>query len=265
MKTLCLILAGLAVLVTASISTAAQTTMKWTVDGEAREALVFAPGPTTVSIKHPLVFAFHGHRGDMNGASQLMHIQALWPQAIVVYPQGKHRPGPIDPHGNETGWEVEANQPNGVGNKDLDFFDAMLATMHQKFVIDDHRVYATGFSSGAVFSYLLWAERSNSIAAIGEVAGRLWDSEHLTQPRALLAIAGQADTTDPTALQQQTIDAAKQVDNATGPGQPCGQSCLFFPSTSQTPVKTFIHPGGHFYPPGAPLEIVTFFKNHQQL
>ena len=174
-----------------SVFTAAQgTVMNWTIDGVKREALVFAPKPVpaTTAVSHPLVFAFHGHGGNMQGASTQMHIQTIWPEAIVVYPQGVNRPSHVDTEGVQPGWQVEANQANGnVGNQDLDFFDAMLATMHQKFTVDDKRVYSTGFSNGGVFSYLLWAERSKTIAAIGEVAGRLWDSEHLTEPRALLA------------------------------------------------------------------------------
>jgi polyhydroxybutyrate depolymerase len=238
------------------------TVMTWTVDGQKREAIVFAPAPTTASIEHPLVFGFHGHGGNMNGASQLMHIQSLWPEAIVVYPQGLNTPSPVDPQGNKPGWQVELNQAGNVGNRDLDFFDAMVTTMHQKFSINDKRIYSTGFSNGGIFSYLLWAERSKTIAAIGEVAGRLWDSEHLTQPRALLAIAGHADTVDPFAQQQQSIETARQVDSATGPGQPCGPNCTLYASTTQTPVKTIIHPGGHVYPPWAPAEIVAFFKVH---
>ena len=267
MKVRFLIAVGILAIATAtSVTTAAQTTMTWTVDGVKREALVFSPAPTTSVIKHPLVFAFHGHGGNMQGASQLMHLQTLWKGAIVVYPQGVNRPSPVDPQGNKSGWQVEANQTNGnVGNKDLDFFDAMLATMHQKFTVDDKRVYSTGFSNGAIFSYLLWAERGKILAAIGECAGRLWDSEHLTEPRALLAIAGTADTTDPFTLQQQTIETARQVDSATGQGQACGQYCTFYPSTTQTPVKTFIHPGAHVYPPWAPAEIVKFFKAHKQI
>ena len=79
------ILLAIATLVLSTHTIAAQTTLHWTVDGEARVALVFAPAPTTSNIKQPLVFAFHGHGGNMQGASQLMHIQNLWPAAIVVY------------------------------------------------------------------------------------------------------------------------------------------------------------------------------------
>jgi len=248
------------------------TIMNWTVDGEKREALVFAP-TTDMAVKRPLVLAFHGHGGNMQGAAQLMHIHTAWPEAIVVYPQGlTHRPSPIDQQGNRTGWQVEANQSaGGVGNKDLDFFDAMLARIQQKYLVDDRRVYATGFSNGAVFSYLLWAERNKVIAAIGEVAGRLWDSEHLTEPRPLLAIGGLADTTDPFTMQAASIETARQADHATSNGQDCpapngatGTKCTFFPSTTQTPVKTLIHSGAHLYPTWAPSEIVKFFKNHAQ-
>ena len=95
-----------------------------TVDGEKRKALVYAPTIGIKGEKLPLVFAFHGHGGNMLGASQVMHIQTLWPGAIVVYPQGVDRPSPIDPNGNKPGWQLQANQAQGnVGNKDLDFFD----------------------------------------------------------------------------------------------------------------------------------------------
>jgi len=235
--------------------------MNWTVDGVERQALVFAPAPTTAAIKHPLVFAFHGHGGKMQGLSQLMHIQTLWPEAIVVYPQGLPGVSSHDPQGQRPGWQQEAGQN---GDRDLKFFDAMLATMKQTYTVDDDRIYTTGFSNGGAFSYLLWAERGKVIAAIGECAGRLWPAEQLTRPRAFLAIAGQADTTDPFALQQQSIEKARQADNATGPGQACGQHCTFYPSTTQTPVKTFLHPGGHVYPAWAPPEVVKFFKNHKR-
>jgi len=267
MKARLLIVFGIAALAIAASGTArAQTTMTWTVAGNERQAIVYAPAPVaaTNAVSRPLVFAFHGHGGNMTNTAQQMHIQTVWPEAIVVYPQGLNSPGqPIDPNGDKTGWQYEANQADGsVGNRDLDFFDAMVVTMKQKFAVNEKRIYATGFSSGGVFSYLLWAERSKTIAAIGEVAGRLWDSEQLTEPRAALVIAGRQDHTDLFTFQMQSLEKARQADSANGPGQPCGQNCMFYSSTTHTPVKTFIHPGGHVYPPGAPVEIVKFLKAH---
>ncbi|HSS21691.1 MAG TPA: hypothetical protein VLL54_16580 [Pyrinomonadaceae bacterium] len=266
MKARLLIVFGIAALAIAVSSTAkAQTTMTWTVGAQQRQAIVFAPAPTISNVEHPLVFCFHGHGGNMQGMSQLMHLQTLWPEAIVVYPQGLISPRPMDPPGNATGWQYEANQTRGnVGNRDLDFFDAMVATMKQTYAVDEKRIYATGFSLGGVFSYLLWAERSKTIAAVGEVAGRLSDSEHLTEPRAFLAIAGRQDTTDPFAVQVQSIEKARAVDSATAPGQPCGPNCTLYASTTQTPVKTIIHPGAHVYPPWASAQIVTFLQAHKQ-
>ena len=144
-------------------------------------------------------------------------------------------------------------------------FDAIVATMKRSYAVDKRRIYATGFSNGAVFSLLLWAERAKTIAAIGEVAGRLDPSETLTSARALLAVAGRGDTVAPFAVQQQTIQQARQINGASGAGSPCGQYCTFYPSTNgPVPVKTFIHPGGHVYPTWAPAEIVKFFKSHKQ-
>src|SRR6185436_1060155 len=168
------LLAVLVFFVTTSGPAKAQTTMNWTVDGTQRQAIVFAPAHTFFPIRHPLIFAFHGHGGNMSGTAIQMHLETLWPEAIVVYPQGLNAPGPIDPVGTRTGWQYEANETAGdVGNRDLHFFDAMLATMKQTYRVDEWRIYSTGFSSGGVFSYLLWAERGQTIAAIGEVAGRL--------------------------------------------------------------------------------------------
>jgi len=234
--------------------------MHWTIDGVQRDALVFAPKSTNGAAKHALVFGFHGHGGHMQGTSQQMHIQTIWPQAIVVYPQGLNTVSIIDPTGSKPGWQGKAGDSN---DRDLKLFDAMVATMEQKYTVDTRRIYTTGFSNGGLFSYLLWAERAKTIAAVGEVAGRLDPAETLTTPRALLAVAGQQDTTDPFAMQLQTIQDARQVDGATGAGQPCGPYCRFYASP-KTPVRTYIHPMGHVYPPWAPFQIVRFFKAHQQ-
>lgn len=241
----------------------AQTTMTWTVDGVQREALVFAPKPVpaTAVVPQALIFAFHGHGGNMQAAAQGMHLQTYWPGAIVVYPQGLKTPSQIDPQGNFPGWQVRAGQA-GLNDRDLKFFDAMLATMKQKFPVNSKSIYATGFSNGAIFSYLLWAERGKELAAFGICAGKLDPAEHLTLPRSVVVIGGTNDQILPFQLQNQTIQLDRQADNATGPGQSCGPICTLYPSTTQTPVVTRIHSGGHIYPPWAGAAIVEFFKLH---
>ena len=259
-------LAGLMSLIASATTAAGQhqqgTIMHWTIDGVQRDALVFAPHATQGGAKHPLVIAFHGHGGRMLSTSVLMHIQTLWPQAIVVYPQGLNTPTMVDPAGTRPGWQGKAGD---FADRDLRLFDAIVATMKRSYAVDKRRIYATGFSNGAVFSLLLWAKRAKTIAAIGEVAGRLDPSETLTSARALVAVAGRNDTVAPFAVQKQTIQQARQIDSASGAGTPCGQYCTFYPSTNgPVPVKTFIHPGGHVYPVWAPKEIVKFMKSHKQ-
>jgi polyhydroxybutyrate depolymerase len=131
-------------------------TMTWTVDGDSRTALVFAPpsGPSVAAHKLPLIFAFHGHGGTSQTAALGMHLQTFWPEAVVVYPQGLKTRSKIDPNGDQYGWQVERGQA-GLHDRDLKFFDAMLAGLRQQFPIDDSRIYSTGFSNGAMFSYLL--------------------------------------------------------------------------------------------------------------
>ena len=264
MKIRCGVLIAAVMMFAMSRPAAAQgTIMTWNVEGAKRVATVFGPAPNIRGELHPLVFVFHGHGGNMKSAAIGAHIQTLWPEAIVVYPQGLPTKTMVDPSGNFPGWQLVANDPN-VDNRDLKFFDAMLATMRQTYAVDDQRIYATGFSNGAVFSYLLWAERGKILAAFGIVAGRIWPPEQLTLPRAVLVIGGEADQTVPFPLQQQSIEVARQVDNATGAGQPCGPGCTLYPSTTHTPVVTRIHPGGHVYPPWAPPAIVEFFKLHKR-
>jgi len=81
---------------------AAPATLHWTIDGIDREALVFAPGSRQ---KAPVVFAFHGHGGRIDGVSKGMRFQDVWPEAIVVYPQGLPTATKIDPRARFPGWQ----------------------------------------------------------------------------------------------------------------------------------------------------------------
>ncbi|HST50785.1 MAG TPA: hypothetical protein VLJ61_02155 [Pyrinomonadaceae bacterium] len=242
------------------------TVMTFIVDGVKRQALVFAPKETKE--KAPLVFAWHGHGGNMQGTSQLMHVQMLWPEAIVVYPQGLPTVSGGDPQGLHPGWQAEAGTN---GDRDLKFFDVMLQKLHQQFSVDDERVYSMGFSNGAFFSYLLWSARPQPLAAFAICAGKLFPSDHLTEPRAMLAIAGRSDPKVLFQDQQQSIDTARQLDQATGGGVPCptpsgapaGTQCTRYISTLHTNVRTLVHPGGHVYPAWASGPVVEFFKEHK--
>src|SRR5437016_9033204 len=99
--------------------------------------------------------------------------------------------------------------------------------MRKKFAIDDKRVYVSGFSNGAIFSLLLWAERGKELAGIGVCAGVLRDTIHPTVPRRVIHIAGEADHTAVYALQVDTMKKERAIDGCAPNGLPAGQGATF--------------------------------------
>ncbi len=234
-------------------------TLEWTVEGVQREALVFAPTAAADEAGAPLVFAFHGHGGNMHRAAQGMRFQQLWPQAIVVYMQGLPTPSKVDPQGLRSGWQVLPSQEK---DRDLKFLDAVLATLHEKYKVDDRRIYASGFSNGASFDYLLLAARGKIFAAFAPCAGRLTPELKLVERRPVLHIAGENDRVVAFATAQQTIEAVRRHNGCSEQGEPWGPGCTLYPSDQGAPVVTFIHPAGHVVPAEASELIVKFFKVH---
>jgi polyhydroxybutyrate depolymerase len=187
--------------------------MTWKVDGVQREALVFHP--VGAAAKAPVLFAFHGHGGLMRGASEALDFHHAWPRAIVVYMQGLPTPSGGDPDGTKSGWQTESGQ---LGDRDLKFFDAVLATLHQKFSVDDTRIYAMGFSNGAFFTYLLWEQRPKIFAAFALSAGKIFPAVHLTVPKPAFIIAGDADDRIGANPRDEAIKVVRNLDGATGTG-----------------------------------------------
>lgn len=228
--------------------------MTWLVDGVKREAIVYLPSAKTPEGKTPVVFSFHGH-GDNIQNFQYVDLQRAWPEAIVAYFQGL----PTSRSGEPPlpGWQVETGT---YGDRDLKLVDAALASLRKQYKVDDARIYATGFSNGANFTYLLWAERPNVFAAYAPVAAVLRASPKT--PRPVLHIAGVRDGQIPFNNQKETIELGRKINGATGKGESCGGGCTFYNPSNGAPVMTWIHPGGHEYPDGTSERIVKFFKQY---
>lgn len=229
------------------------------VDGVKREALLHAPEKAKTD-PSPVIFGFHGHGGNMNNAARQYHFHTLWPEAIVIYPQGLNTPGKLtDPEGRKPGWQ---SGPGDQGDRDLKFFDAMLAELHKDFKIDDKRVYSSGHSNGGGFTYLLWAMRGEKFAAVAPSASAASQSMSLLKPKPVLHVAGENDPLVKFAWQKAMIEAVRKL-NQCGEGQPweLDKNCTLYPSPIGAPVITAIHPGTHTYPDQAPAVIVKFFKS----
>jgi polyhydroxybutyrate depolymerase len=244
----------------AAVSVQAQA-MHFTIDGVERQAFVLAPANASRSTqKLPLLFAFHGHGGNMVQTAAQMRFDKVWPTAIVVYMQGLRTATNGDPDGYETGWQQESGQ---FDDRDLRFFDAVLVDLRKAFPVDDNRVYATGFSNGGIFTYLLWGTRAKVFAALAPVATAKSPGVQLAVPMPLLQIGGEQDMNFLLPEQLKSMAIAREV-NGTGAGHSCGEYCTTYDSSRGAPVITYIHPGGHVYPREASQMIVDFFKQHRR-
>lgn len=232
-------------------SPAAAQLVTFPVGGEMRQAFVFAPSAPPAGVKLPVVLAFHG-RGDNIRDFHYVNLHVAWRDAVVVYVQALDRDG-------LSGWQVERGQD---GDRDLKLVDAALAALRKKYAVDDDRIYATGFSNGAGFTYLLWAERPDVFAAYAVVAGRVRPAVRPKQPRPLLAVAGERDPQILFADQKAAIVTAIAVNGVRGTTTACGQGCATYGADTAAPVTTWIHPGGHSYPRGTSERIVAFFQDH---
>jgi len=233
---------------------------EWKVDGVVREGMVYLPAQARTN-PAPVIFAFHGHGGSMQNAARSFGYHSLWPEAIVVYLQGLNTPGRLtDPQGNKPGWQSAIGDQD---DRDLRFFDIVLASLRQENKVDDKRIYATGHSNGGSFTYLLWAARGERFAAFapsGAAAPRLLSR---LKPKPVVHVAGRNDPLVRFSWQKQTMDAVREL-NQCGEGRTWEgeQYCTIYQSKLGAPVATFIHPGTHQFPPAAPAVIVKFFKQH---
>ncbi|MGV3661544.1 MAG: alpha/beta hydrolase family esterase [Prosthecobacter sp.] len=232
------------------------------VDGVARMALVAAP-PAAKAARTPVVFAFHGHYGSAANAARDYGMERAWPEAITVYMQGLNTPGRfIDPEGKHTGWQM---QPGGQGDRDLKFFDAMLARLKQDYQVDEKRVHAFGHSGGGYFTYLLWATRGDVLAGVAPMSSEAAENLPMLKPKPVLLLAGKKDDRVKYEWVRKSMDALRKVNGCAAEGSPWAEHCTLFPSASGTPVVEFVHPGGHEVPAGAIAAIARFFKEHPSI
>ena len=141
------------------------------VDGRWRTFLTHLPTGYTPSVKYPLILAFHG--GSPLGYTSIQYQSGLSQKAdtagfIVVYPEG------VKVAGNRTWNAGNCCAPSTTLNiDDVGFVNTLLNTLFAGRPIDTTRVYATGFSNGALLCYRLANQLASRFAAIAPVAGDL--------------------------------------------------------------------------------------------
>lgn len=165
--------------------------------GRNRKYIVHVPQGYDSSRRHPVVLMFHGGGGTALGTREYPGWDELADQKgfIAVYPDGAgflKRKFHTFNAGSCCGHAMKKKVD------DVGFAAALLDELARTFCIDTRRVYATGFSNGAMMSYRLACELSHRIAAIGPVAGTLGiDNCRPSRPVSLMHVHGTADPYEP--------------------------------------------------------------------
>lgn len=231
------------------------------VEGTVRQALLYAPESAKKTVA-PVVFVFHGHGGQSAGAVRSFGMNQHWPEAISVYMQGLNTPGRLtDPEGKKPGWQHTAGAQN---DRDLKFFDAMLAKLKTDYRVDERRIYSTGHSNGGGFTYLLWAERADIFAAMAPSSAAAAQTFSKLKPKPAMHIAGETDPLVKYEWQKLTMQNLRKLNGCDAEGTSWAEHSTLYASKTGTPVVTCIHPGGHEFLKDAPPLIVKFFKEHQK-
>ena len=130
-----------------------------TVGGQARTYLLSVPRSYDPSTPLALVFGWHGHGGNGNGARQSDAIEpSAAGGAIFVYPDGLGAAGSTD-------WDRTAT------GRDVELFDTLVNYLASAYCIDRNRIFSTGGSAGAFFTNALGCYRGDVLRAIAPVAG----------------------------------------------------------------------------------------------
>lgn len=229
------------------------------VNGVARQANVVLPAD--LSKPAPLVFGFHGHGGNMRNAQRSFGIERYWPEAIVVYPQGLPSKGKTDPKGEKNGWQQNAADYDG---RDIAFFDTMLKAIEKEYKVDVNRVYSMGHSNGGRFTYLLWAERGDTFAAVAPSASPAIGLARKLKPLSAFIVAGEKDQLVSFQSQKLSIDWVERLLEADSSKAKVDGYLSVEPAPNGLELATYVFPGPHTFPPEVSAKVVEFFKRHHR-
>ena len=231
-------------------------TLELTVDGVQRTALVYAP-PGAAPGPLPLVFVFHGHGGGSRAAVGGFGINRLWPEAISVYPQGLNTKSITDEEGVRSGWQHAVGD---YGDRDLHFFDALLARLKSDYPVDAKRIYCTGHSNGGGFTYLLWLARPAVFAAVAPCSSAAKYSSELT-PKPAMISGGKNDPLVKFEWQELEVVALQKVNGCEAEGKPWeGGQGTVYASKGGTPLVTYFYDGEHAMSREEPGLVVQFLQ-----
>jgi len=167
------------------------------VGGLERTYQLYIPPGLNQTDPAPLVFVFHGYDPEtFYAVTGIQNLSGFNDTAdkngfLIVYP-----------YGISGSWNAEKCCGAAIQNNvdDIALVRQILQELGKVYNIDSKRIYATGLASGAMFSYRLACQMSDSFAAIAPLAGvLLTDPCQPAQPVSILQIHGLKDNAIPYA------------------------------------------------------------------
>src|SRR5262245_33476729 len=229
------------------------------IDGVERAALVYPNTKPESKTGAPLVLGFHGHGGKAEFVARRWSLHTLWPEAVVIYPQGLPTATTLDPEGARPGWQIA---PGGQNDRDVRFVDAVIEWAQKQYRIDRDRIYAIGHSNGARFANVLWKTRGEKFAAFCSASAQGGLMILGAPPRSIFAIAGENDQIVRYDGQARSIEVYRRV-LKTDPSKAVTKGyAKTEPGINGTELVSYLHPGGHEFPQDALPLVVEFFKRH---
>jgi polyhydroxybutyrate depolymerase len=162
--------------------------------GRERSYILYVPASVNWNQPVPVVFVFHGGTGNAGNAMLMTGFNQVADQHgfLLVYPNGTSRLSEeklLTWNGGACcGYAQEKNVD------DVGFVRTIVTALQAQVNLDSRRIYATGFSNGAILSQRLACEAADLFAAIAPVSGTLNFSPcQPSRPVSVIEFHGSAD------------------------------------------------------------------------
>jgi polyhydroxybutyrate depolymerase len=228
----------------------ASGTYMMTVDGASREYILTLPDGYDPNHPYRLLLAFHGHMytaesvadGGPPGSGPYYGIESEASNTAIF----------VAPQASGSGWS----------SSDLDFVDAMVARFEAQLCVDEGRVFATGFSMGAVMAITIGCGEGNVFRAIAAMSGEISGTCSGSHPIAYWASHGKSDPTIAIANGEAARDELASIDHcASTTTAPDANGCVDYQGcTAGEPVVWCPFDGVHEPPPFAGPAIWSFLS-----
>ena len=196
---------------------------------------------------------FHG-RGDSNDKfAAAVKLHRDWPQAIVVYPQGKT----IDTAPPMRGWQYRLGT---YQDRDLKLTDWLLAEIGRRYPTSPLLTFVAGFSNGGHFVFLLMAQRNDSFAAFTVIGAIQPEYAAATAPKPLLYLFGRGEHPDFHEDWIKTVQALARHNRTTAKPVAYLSCCqLLQPGPNGAPLVYGRYNAGHIWPHRGNEWLMQFF------